>query len=129
MHSLNGGPIYSAFLFPVGYGLPHGPLCSDDELWQEMAKALNKLPEKVRERLRARMPPAAPYTFTHGDLTNVNILVRDDNLAGIIDWEASGYFPVWWDFASAGIGLGQEDTEWKALLRNYMPDQEEARLF
>ncbi len=41
------------------------------------------------------MPSAAPFTFTHGDLTDVNILIKDGNLADILDWEASGYFPVW----------------------------------
>lgn len=75
------------------------------------------------------MPPATPYTFTHGDLTNVNIMVEDGNLTGIIDWEAPGYYPVWWEFTSASIGLGQEDYEWKTLLRKYMPDYSEAREF
>lgn len=129
MQSLGGRPIFSAFLFPNGYGLPHGPLSSDDELWEEMTKSWKGVPEKARQRLRERMPPAMPYTFTHGDLTNVNIIVEGGNLAGIIDWEASGYFPVWWEFTCAGIGLGQEDQEWKALLRKYMPDYTEARQF
>lgn len=75
------------------------------------------------------MPPSAPYTFTHGDLTNVNIMVDNGNLAGIIDWEASGYFPAWWEFTCAGIGLGSDDAEWKAMLRTYMPDYTEAREF
>ncbi|KAM0413599.1 hypothetical protein ACHAPT_013623 [Fusarium lateritium] len=129
MQSLGGRPIFSAFLFPNGYGLPHGPLSSDDELWEEMTKSWKGVPEKARQRPRERMPPAIPYTFTHGDLTNVNIIVEGGNLAGIIDWEAGGYFLVWWEFTCAGIGLGQEDQEWKALLRTYMPDYTEARQF
>ena len=75
------------------------------------------------------MPPAIPYTFTHGDLANVNIMVQDGNLTGIIDWEASGYFPAWWEFTYAGIGLGQDDQEWKALLRKHMPEYKEASDF
>ncbi|KAF2191259.1 kinase-like protein [Zopfia rhizophila CBS 207.26] len=129
MQSLSEQPLYSAFLFPNGYGLPHGPLSSDDELWTEMETALKSVPEKARWRLRERMPSAGPYTFTHGDLTNVNIIVEDGNLTGILDWEASGYFPVWWEFTCAGIGLGQEDQEWKALLRKHMPSYAEAREF
>ncbi|KAK2589493.1 hypothetical protein QQS21_012827 [Conoideocrella luteorostrata] len=129
MQSLCGQPLYSAFLFPTGYGVPHGPLGSDDELWEDMAKALEGVPEATKRRLRTRMPPSAPYTFTHGDLTNVNILVENGKLTGIIDWEASGYFPVWWEFTCAGIGLGPDDVEWKATLRKYMPDYTEAREF
>lgn len=129
IQSLDGQPVYSACLFPNGYGLPHGPCSSDDELWAEMTVALKGVPEQARLRLRERMPSAAPYTFTHRDLTNVNIIVEDGSLAGILDWEASGYFPVWWEFTCAGIGLGQEDQEWKALLREHMPDYTEAREF
>lgn len=34
-----------------------------------------------------------------------------------------------WEFACAGIGLGQEDQEWKSLLRKHMPDYTEAQQF
>lgn len=129
MESLGNKPLYSAFLFPKGYGLPHGPFSSDNDLWAEMELALEGVPDDARQRLRKRMPSAAPYTFTHGDLTSVNIMVEHGNLAGILDWEASGYFPVWWEFTCAGIGLGQEDKEWKTLLQKYMPDFSDAREF
>ncbi|KAL4941642.1 hypothetical protein BDV06DRAFT_212487 [Aspergillus oleicola] len=117
MQGLNNQPIYSAFLFPTGYGLPHGPFFSDDELWAELKQALKGVPEDICLRLRERMPSAAPYTFTHGDLTFVNVM------------ESSGYFPVWWEFTCAGIGLGNEDKERKNLLQLYMPDHTDAREF
>ena len=133
MQSLDGGPIYSDFLFRNGYGTPHGPLSSDDELWGEMIKSLEKVPENARQRLCQRLwqriPTATPSTFTHVNLADVNIMVNDKNLVGILDWEASGYFPIWWEFACAGIGLGKHDQEWKSLLRKYMPDHSEARKF
>lgn len=129
MESLGGQPLYSAFLFPNGYGIGHGPFSSDDELWAEMSLSLTNVPEKVRLKLRQRMPTATPYTFSHCDLTNVNIIVDNGHLAGILDWESSGYFPAWWEFTAAGIGLGQEDKEWKDLLRKYLPDHTEARNF
>lgn len=129
MESLGGRPLYSAFLFPNGYGIGHGPFSSDDELWAEISLSLSNVPEDICLKLRQRMPSAAPYTFTHCDLTNVNIIVDNGNLAGILDWESSGYFPVWWEFTCAGIGLGQEDKEWKELLRKHLPDHTEARNF
>lgn len=58
-----------------------------------MKAGLEHLPEAAQVRLRQAMPPTAPYTFTHGDLTNVNIIVQGGNLAGIIDRELSGFFP------------------------------------
>jgi aminoglycoside phosphotransferase (APT) family kinase protein len=127
MQSLKGQPLYSTFLFRDGFGQPHGPLSSDDELWAAWELVLKDLPEDARLRFRQRMSSAEPYTFTHGDLFAGNIMVKDGKLAGIIDWEGSGYFPVWWEFTCAGIGLGEEDAEWKALLRRHMCQEESGR--
>ncbi|CAG8932525.1 unnamed protein product [Penicillium salamii] len=124
MECLGGHPLYDAFLFGSAYGVGHGPLSSDDELWAEMSKSLTHVPGEVQVKLRERLPTAAPYTFTHGDLTDVNIMVEDGHLVGIIDWEAAGYFPVWWEFAGLSIGLGQVDVEWKQTLRRYMPPED-----
>ncbi|KAI0397907.1 kinase-like domain-containing protein [Xylariaceae sp. FL0594] len=129
MECLGGKPVYSTFLFPGSeYEDPHGPMASDDKLWAEMTKNWHGK-EAHLKYLRDKMPRAEPYTFTHRDLTNENIMVKDGNLTGIIDWEASGFFPMWWEYACAGIGLGDDDAEWKALLRKHMPDFKEARQF
>ncbi|CAI6087777.1 unnamed protein product [Clonostachys chloroleuca] len=129
IQSLTGEPVYSTFLFLAGPTAPHGPFSSDQELWAELDKALVNVPKKARQRLQEMMPVATPYTFTHGDLTNVNIMVDNGNLTGIIDWETGGYFPVWWEFTSASVGLGQEDKDWKTLLQEYMPQFKEAKEF
>lgn len=77
------------------------------------------------------MPSPHPWTFTHGDLTYCNIIVDPTSFAlrAVIDWESSGYFPVWWEFAGAGLGFGHEDKEWKDLLRGNMTNHDEARLW
>lgn len=124
MEGLGGQPIYDGFLFGSDYRKGHGPLSSDDELWAEMSESIAHVPEEVRVKLRERLPTGAPYTFTHGDLTDVNIMVEDGNLVGIIDWEGAGYFPVWWEFAALSIGLGQVDCEWKPMLRKYLPTED-----
>jgi len=59
-----------------------------------MDKALETVPVKARQCLQEHMPQAAPFTFTHSDLTSVNIIVKEGNLSSILDWEASGYFLV-----------------------------------
>jgi hypothetical protein len=50
-----------------------------------MVKSSEKVLEKARQRLRQLVPSAAPYTFTQGDLTDVNIFVKDGNLSSILD--------------------------------------------
>ncbi|GKZ30558.1 hypothetical protein AbraIFM66950_009569 [Aspergillus brasiliensis] len=132
IQSLDGRPVFSNFLFKNGnrFETPRGPFASDDDLWAEMERGLNKsLPEVARVRLRQCMPSAMPYTFTHGDLTNVNIMVENGELTGIIDWETAGYFPVWWEYVCTSVLDSEEDREWKALLRRYMPDHSVAREF
>ncbi|RDA88219.1 hypothetical protein CP532_0360 [Ophiocordyceps camponoti-leonardi (nom. inval.)] len=129
MEGLGGEPIYSSFLFLVGDDIPHGPLASDEELWEEMAKALSKVPETVRLRFKQRMPPATPYTFTHGDLTTRNIMVSDGKVTGIIDWESSGFFPVWWEFVVTRVTNDDDDRAWKTLLRKHMEDHSDAEEF
>ncbi|KAJ4308777.1 hypothetical protein N0V84_011893 [Fusarium piperis] len=129
VQTVDGKPVFSAFLFPVGYGIPHGPFSSDQELWEEFAKALQHVPEHATKRLRERMPTSTPYTFTHGDLTNVNIMVQDGHLTGILDWESAGYYPTWWEFVSAGISGEEDDREWKTILHEYMPAYHNEREF
>lgn len=41
----------------------------------------------------------------------------------------AGYFPVWWEHVCTSVPDSEEDREWKALLRTYMPDHSAARGF
>jgi len=45
--------------------------------------------------------PWPPPVFTHGDLNWPNILVRGDDVVGIIDWEFSGWYPHYWEYTSS----------------------------
>ena len=39
--------------------------------------------------------------FTHGDLSALNILVRGDEVVGVVDWETAGWYPPYWEYTSA----------------------------
>lgn len=129
IQGINEQPVYCACLFRVGYGIPHGPINSDEELWDEMAQGLRNVPQDLQDHLRRRMPAAQPYTFTHGDLTAKNIIVQNGRVTGIIDWEGSGYFPVWWEFVSTAIFDDEVDRSWKDHLRGYMKPYTKELLF
>ncbi|KAM7191183.1 Protein kinase-like domain containing protein [Rhypophila sp. PSN 637] len=52
--------------------------------------------------LRDLMPPPAKCVFTHGDVRPANIMVDKDEdgtwgIISIIDWEASGFYPEYWE--------------------------------
>ena len=129
MASIGEALLYRGWLFLQGAETPHGPFATDDELWQSLVRKLEKLPEKAQDAFRKRISPYAPYISTHGDLTTMNIMVKDGNLTAIIDWEGAGYFPAWWKYAATGIGLGTEDVEWKKLLASKMQPFDDGRVF
>jgi len=57
----------------------------------------DSLVDKVYERLSASCP-TLDTRFGNGDLTPVNMLVRDGRIAGLIDFEFAGFFDPIWEF-------------------------------
>ncbi|KZO95482.1 hypothetical protein CALVIDRAFT_538245 [Calocera viscosa TUFC12733] len=39
--------------------------------------------------------------FSHGDLSEDNIMVHNGRLSGLIDWETAGWMPPYWDYVLA----------------------------
>lgn len=85
----------------------------DKETW--WARVRNGLPEKTEEwrnEFKGAYPShATPYVMTHCDLNAQNIVVHEGRVSAIIDWEFGGYFPDWWEYASAYRGI--ERSEWR----------------
>ncbi|KAM5359941.1 hypothetical protein ACJZ2D_014090 [Fusarium nematophilum] len=72
--------------------------------------------------------PWPPPVFTHGDLNPSNILVRGDEIVGIIDWEFSGWYPHYWEYTSAWC-TQILSTEWQDLLERFLkPFPEELQM-
>jgi len=42
-----------------------------------------------------------PPVFSHGDLSSLNILVDGESVVGIVDWETAGWWPPYWEYATA----------------------------
>ena len=72
-------------------------------------------------------PLGEDFHFYHPDLGPGNIIVSDDGrLAGILDWEAAGYYPAFWISTKPSVSPGLdfcppvadcEDFEWRKRLR------------
>ncbi|CAK1364045.1 uncharacterized protein RHO25_005821 [Cercospora beticola] len=52
-----------------------------------------------RERLKSQN--VNKFVLTHCDLTPRNIIVKDGKITGIVDWERSGFFPAYGEYAFA----------------------------
>ncbi|OHE91746.1 hypothetical protein CORC01_12973 [Colletotrichum orchidophilum] len=81
--------------------------------------------------LRSLMPSgSAACVFSHGDIRPANIIVRrcgdgSFSVAGIIDWESSGFYPEYWDCVKAANNLTpREQSDWYEYLpRSISPRQ------
>ncbi|KAJ5108470.1 hypothetical protein N7456_005145 [Penicillium angulare] len=123
MQTVHGEPLQRGGLFAENSTTLPGCISSEDELFDAISRNFKDTPDEVVALVKRRMPSPFPWTFTHGDLTVCNIMVDPETceLTGIIDWEVSGYYPVWWDYVGQ-IGLSTDDAEWKKLLRKNMQD-------
>ncbi|RBR14591.1 hypothetical protein FVER53590_06747 [Fusarium verticillioides] len=74
--------------------------------------------KKVLERQRRKS--TGRFVLTHGDLSPRNIMVDGSTITGIVDWELSGFYPEYVEYAFAlGIGPGIEEW-WKPVLKEVL---------
>lgn len=85
-------------------------LCKDEEEFnQQMIRDVPKGPTEIYPRYHELMPVvhelhSVPHkiVFTHGDLSPMNLLIQEDgHVSAIVDWEASGWWPEYWEFVLA----------------------------
>jgi aminoglycoside phosphotransferase len=50
--------------------------------------------------------------FAHGDLSSRNIIVRNDNITGIIDSETAGWYPEYWEYTQNTCNMNYFDSFW-----------------
>ncbi len=60
--------------------------------------------EAVKKMAAKQDGPWPARVFTHGDLNPSNIIIRDSQVVGIIDWEFAGWYPYYWEYTSAWYG-------------------------
>ncbi|KAJ8106067.1 hypothetical protein ONZ43_g7187 [Nemania bipapillata] len=100
-----GGPIFDEHKQKLQ---PRGPFRTIDDFHNELRDGLelNKdnsalIPEDLGELVKFHHQPFSKVVFTHGDLSSVNIMVDDDDVVGIVDWETAGWFPPYWEYVKA----------------------------
>ncbi|KND87053.1 hypothetical protein TOPH_08262 [Tolypocladium ophioglossoides CBS 100239] len=81
--------------------------------------------EDIKEMVAKQDGPWLPSVFTHGDLNPFNILIRGDQVVGIIDWEFAGWYPCYWEYTSAWCGSITRQEWQKMIVRFLEPYPEE----
>lgn len=60
-----------------------------------------------------------PPVFTLADLNSSNVIVRNGELAGFIDWEFAGWYPSYWEYTSAWC-TAVIATNWRQYLDRFL---------
>lgn len=70
-----------------------------------------KVIEEKLQELKDNFPSGEPYVLSHADLNLTNIIVKDNKIEAIIDWEMAGYYPWWAEVFAAGLVAGDAEAE------------------
>ena len=90
---------------------PPRPLFDDEALRARIYERYYHFWGRLYEGTLPEMLPRSDISvFTHGDLTPRNIMVKDDHITGVIDWENAGWFPDYWEYAN--IMKPSRDIDW-----------------
>ncbi|KAI1329223.1 hypothetical protein F5Y16DRAFT_115129 [Xylariaceae sp. FL0255] len=128
--SLTHGPVYhheNLFGFS-SRGL--GPFRSNDDFWEAIKHRLNRkqVDAAIIQVLQDHMPKSTPHVFTHGDLSCMNIKIRNGRVSLITGFERAAILPAWAENVAMHFCYCKEDEEWKGLLKRHMHIQYQAAL-
>lgn len=103
--NIEGGPLYDCRLPSKLYW---GPFASVREFHSALVNGLDLDVEScmpnfpdLPELFEFHRKSGEELVLTHGDLSSLNIMVRGDDVVGIIDWETAGWFPPYWEYSCA----------------------------
>ncbi|KAI9755127.1 MAG: hypothetical protein M4579_004393 [Chaenotheca gracillima] len=72
------------------------------------------------EDLPALLPRSNLSVFTHSDMAPRNIMIDEDHrITGILDWEAAGWYPDYWEYVN--IWKPSVDRDWQTWMDRTAP--------
>lgn len=99
--SIDGGSLFDCRI--PGHSLRFGPFNNTQDFHRHLRRGMefdSRLDPEIQDLIKQQSKPW-PLVLTHGDLSSLNILVRGDDIVGIIDWETAGWYPSYWEYTSA----------------------------
>ncbi|KAG5757547.1 hypothetical protein H9Q72_014311 [Fusarium xylarioides] len=100
----------------------HSPPCRDEKAFNEflLSSLYEHTPSLVREAFSRRLRTNHRVVFTHCDLSPRNILVQDQKIQGLVDWEDSGWYPEYWEYVK--FFQRNADKDWKQYAGDIFPE-------
>ncbi|KAF2010922.1 kinase-like protein [Aaosphaeria arxii CBS 175.79] len=130
--NLNRGPLHDCRLQPSSWGpsrtIADFHLSLRNNVTLESLESSHSLSPAVVSDLRRLITfhesTLRGPVLTHGDLSSLNILIRDDKVVGIVDWDTAGWLPYYWEYTMAWHANPQ-NYFWQNEVRNFLDAQEE----
>lgn len=79
---------------------------------QDLTMASNETFPELQDLALFYNQPWPNSVFTHGDLSSLNILCKQDSVVALIDWETAGWLPPYWEYVSAW-NVNPRNTFWQ----------------
>jgi aminoglycoside phosphotransferase (APT) family kinase protein len=107
------------------------PACTgEDGFNQYLASSLfERIPPPIKKAMLDRLQKdmaGHKIMFSHCDLAPRNIIVKDGNIVGLIDWELAGWYPEYWEyvkFFQRGSGVGDWRDFADIIFSHAYPDE------
>lgn len=94
--SCGGGPTTDIRRYTIFKG---GPFAGEDAFNDFLASSvLSGTPPILVRKFRQQLRSDHRLVFTHGDIAQHNIIIRDNNVVALLDWQCAGWFPEYWDY-------------------------------
>lgn len=75
-----------------------GPFSTEAEFNDFVFNFVGHPPPALVRVMRSRFRTDNLIVLTHCDLSPRNIMVKDNKITGLLDWEFSGFFPDYWEY-------------------------------
>jgi aminoglycoside phosphotransferase len=122
--SVTGGPFWDGRLY--GATERHGPFKNVQEFHDYLRDGIQSHKyDDVQKLIDLHRQDWKAPTFTHGDLSSLNILVRGDDVVGIVDWETAGWYPSYWEYTTA-CQVNPQNSFWRAEIEHFLEAMPEA---
>lgn len=123
--SIEGGPLYDSRV--PGQNLCFGPFetLQDFHRYLRMDMECDEQSHPDARQFIEQYNRTWPLVFTHGDLSSLNIMVRGDEIVGIVDWETAGWYPSYWEYTTASQ-VNPQNSFWIHEIDKFlepMPDE------
>ncbi|KAK3936406.1 phosphotransferase enzyme family protein [Diplogelasinospora grovesii] len=63
-----------------------------------------------------------PTSFSHADFQRKNLILRPDGTVVMVDWEAAGWYPPYWESAMAMFACGRWEDDWHAWVAQILDE-------